>query len=153
MAGTKLTIESSGDGGAFIDGLVARFTAGEVKAGFLAGATYPATGKQGPLPVATVALWNEFGTSHAPARPFMRNTIAEKSKYWGEVAAKAAALPGATTERVLGLVGTVMKDNFVTAIVKWPADNAPYTVARKGFNKGLIHTGLMQRSVDYAVEK
>ena len=36
-------------------------------------ALYP--NKSTPINVATVALYNEFGTQNAPARPFMRRTI------------------------------------------------------------------------------
>ncbi len=172
-----------------------KFAAGQVKVGFLEGATYPARdrsatkllkgldtlnstgpfqpGKKpsrakdyrkalktrvGPpkppvtLRVAQVAFWNEYGTTSSPARPFMRNTVAERQSKWGEALASLAKSGNFTTKIALSLMGEMMKDDFVKAIVDWPADNAPLTIALKGFNKGLVEKGVMQRSVDYLVE-
>ena len=42
------------------------------------------------LPVAQAAQWNEFGTSTAPARPFMRPTAIEQKASWAETAAQLA---------------------------------------------------------------
>lgn len=105
------------------------------------------------LHVAQVAWWNEFGTSTSKARPFMRNTIAANSKLWGQMVAAGMAQHGYDSAQVLRLLGEHIRDQFVRAIVDWPADNAPLTVAIKGFNKGLIHQGIMQRHVDYEVKK
>lgn len=105
------------------------------------------------LHVAQVAWWNEYGTSSAPSRPFMRNTIAADSKPWGQMVAAGMAEHGYNSAQVLKLLGEHIRDRFVKAIVDWPADNAPLTVAIKGFNKGLIDQGIMQRHVDYEVTK
>jgi hypothetical protein len=50
-------------------------------------------------------------------------------------------------------MGTVIKDQIVQSIVSTNSPpNAPSTVRRKGFDKPLIDTGVMQRSVDFVVE-
>lgn len=49
-----------------------------VKAGVLAGATYPDTG----VKVAKIARMQEFGTSKIPPRPFLRNTVAREGGEW-----------------------------------------------------------------------
>lgn len=118
----------------------------ELRAGFLETATYP-DGKK----VAQVAFWNEFGTSKAPARPFFRQTINKHSPHWGLDLGKFLVKVGYWKNQALSLLGTEIKDEIVQSIVDWPADNAPSTVAKKGFNKGLIDSGVMQRSVDFEV--
>jgi len=124
---------------------------GAVRVGFLQGATYPNKGQKAGQPVAQVAFYNEFGTSRAPPRPFFRNMIHDKSPSWGRDMAKIAKAADFDTQKILTLMGQRIKDQLVKAIVDWPADNAPSTVARKGFNKGLIDTGVMQRAVDFEV--
>lgn len=103
------------------------------------------------LYVATVAFRNEFGTAHSPARPFMRNTVEARRIAWAQAVAKLAKSSKFDSRITLLKVGELMKDDFVKAIVDWPADNAPLTIAIKGFNKGLVDKGVMQRSVDYAL--
>lgn len=124
-----------------------------VKVGFLEGATYPAGSSTPGLPVAQVAFWNEFGTRRAPPRPFFRGAIAKHSSEWGaDLAAylKTTKLDG---RAALGLLGTTIKDQIVTSIVDTTAPAlAESTVKRKGFDKPLIDTGVMQRSVDFVVE-
>lgn len=131
-----------------------------VKVGFLEGATYPARRQRKAakaaapvLSVAQVAFWNEFGTSRAPARPFFRNMIAAKSPEWGKDLAKAIKAQDYDPARALALMGERIKDQLQKSIVDFatPA-NAPSTIARKGFDKPLIDTGVMQRAVDYVVD-
>lgn len=148
-----------------------------VKVGFLEGATYPAAAKARlasqkrdsarvkaqlkqmasaagvPLRVAQVAFWNEFGTTRAPARPFFRGMIAAKSPDWGRDMAKAIKAKGYSVEQALALMGERIKDQLQKSIVDFASPgNAPSTIRRKGFDKPLIDTGTMQRSVDYVVE-
>ncbi len=125
---------------------------GSVSVGFLEDKDYPVNAKGKSLKVATVAFWNEFGTSRAPARPFMRNTIRDLAPTMGD---RVSTLVQATNYDVpasLRLIGEALRDRFIRAIKDWPADNAKRTVDKKGFNKGLIDTGVMQRSVDYRVD-
>jgi hypothetical protein len=139
-------------------------TANAVSVGFFETSTYPAKARQGvtkrragpadsggPLYVAQVAFWNEYGTTRAPPRPFFRTMIARKSAGWGVALGKALKGRNFDASGALAVLGEAVNDQLVQSIVQWPADNAPYTVKRKGFNKGLIETGLMQRSTGYVV--
>lgn len=104
-----------------------------------------------PLPVATVAYWNNFGTSRAPARPFFSDMIAQDSPTWGRRLAAVARATNYDTRLTLARMGEGIQGRLIRRIVEWPADNAPLTVAIKGFNKGLIDQGIMQRSTGYEV--
>lgn len=152
---------------------------GSVKVGFLENATYPQdydrdqkrlallrtvqgrkavkyAGPAKPAPtlhVAQVAFWDEFGHGSTKPRPFFRNTIAEHGPQWGADMAKIAKATNGDGKQVLALMGTRIKDQLVASIVRWPADNADSTVAIKGFNKGLVDRGIMQRSVDFEVSE
>jgi hypothetical protein len=149
VARFDVTVSGGDRTAAYLKELAAKMKAGEVRVGFLERATYPAAPGQPTLHVAQVAFWNNFGTSRAPARPFFSNTVKTKSPGWGEDMAKIAKAVNYDTAQVLKLMGERIKDQIVTAIVQWPADNAPSTVERKGFNKGLVDRGVMQRNVDY----
>lgn len=125
---------------------------GAVKVGFLQDKTYPANSKGKSLSVAQVAFWNNFGTSRTRARPFFSNTVKDLIPTLGARMAKIAKATNYDTHQTLALVGTGIKDRIVRSIAEWPADNAPRTVDAKGFNKGLVHQGIMQRSVDFEVD-
>lgn len=105
------------------------------------------------LSVAQVAFWNEFGTSHAPARPFFRNMITQESPLWGEKLAALVRRNGYDGTAALSLLGENIKDALVNSIRSWPADNAELTAYIKGFNKGLTDTTVMQRAIGYEVRK
>ncbi len=122
-----------------------------VDVGFLAGAKYP-----DGTPVAQVAFWNEFGhsgTHPAPPRPFFRTCIAEHGGEWpGELgrAVKAANGDGAKALAVMGetIAGEIQES--ITALTS-PA-LAESTIHSKGFDKPLVDTGQMLRSVDFEVK-
>ena len=102
--------------------------------------------------VAQVAFWNEYGTATAPARPFFRTTIAERSGDWGDVFKAGLKLYAMDGRKALRLLGQSMRDDIESAIAQWDSpSNADSTVARKGFDKPLVDTGIMQRAVDYEV--
>lgn len=105
------------------------------------------------LPVATVAYWNNFGTSRAPARPFFSNMISEDSPTWGKKLGAVAKAANYDAKLTLQRMGEGIADRLVKRIVDWPADNAPLTVAIKGFNKGLVDQGIMQDSVGFEVKQ
>jgi hypothetical protein len=124
----------------------------ELRVGFLEGTKYPTTGRgKGGQPVAQVAFWNEFGTSRIPPRPFFRAMIARDSGNWGALLARYVKASGYHSLNALQLMGISIKDALVASIAQWPADNAPSTVRRKGFNHGLVDTGVMQRAPDFEV--
>lgn len=103
------------------------------------------------LPVATVAYWNNFGNARIPARAFFTNMIEQQSPKWGSQLTSILLAAGYNSKIALGRMGILINDQLVKSIVDWPADNAPLTVAIKGFNKGLIDAGVMQRSTGYQV--
>lgn len=122
---------------------------GSVRVGFLESATYP-----DGTPVAAVAFWDEFGTTTAPARPFFRTTITEKSDEWADKLGKSVKNYGYDSEKVLTFMGQTIQQDVQSSINGWqdPA-NAESTVAKKGFNAPLRDTMHMHDSVDYEVEK
>lgn len=124
-----------------------------VRVGFLESATYPSKGEGSKaLPVATVAFWNEYGTVRAPSRPFFRTMIERKSPRWGVSLGNILRANDYDAERSLALMGEGIRGQLVQSIRDWSEPpNAPYTVKVKGFNKPLVHTALMMRSVDYQV--
>jgi HK97 gp10 family phage protein len=130
--------------------------AGGVKAGILNNAT-TTDGKS----IAEYAVYNEFGTSRIPARPFMRTVAKEKPKQWiGEMVrhVRARATDPAIWKQALGVAGESMKSDIKDSIQNgnW-TPNAPATVrakARKGKvepDHPLIDTGQMLVAVSYEV--
>lgn len=106
-----------------------------------------------PLPVAQVGFWDEFGTATSRPRPAIRMTVAAKSKSWGPRMAKLAKAVDYDNAKILGGMGEVIQGQIKQTINNWPADNAPLTVAIKGFNKGLIDSSVMVRALDYEVKQ
>ena len=157
MAGRTVTLNGGGQMNAYLSRLAQRLGRGAaVNVGFLEGATYPADAKRkrkGGLKVAQVAFWNEFGTVRAPARPFFRTVVKQESPGWGVKLAKIAKATGYDSKQTLGQMGEGIKGQIVKSIVDWDVPgNAPYTIAKKGFDKPLIDSGVMQRAVDYVVK-
>jgi hypothetical protein len=144
-------------GGKKLEQVLARITAQAekktlVKVGFQDGATYPAESGN-PVFVAQVAFWNEYGTVRAPARPFFRTMIAEKSAKWGPNIARMLKLNNFNVERVMGQVGEAIQGQLQASILNggWQA-NSEHTIARKGFDKPLIDDAIMYRHITYQVE-
>lgn len=121
-----------------------------LRVGFLENARYP-----DGTPVAMVAAINEYGAPSRgqPPRPFFRRMIAKHVGEWpsaiGDLlkaneydAAKALDLTGAT------IAGQLRQS--ITDLVDPPL--APSTIRRKGFDKPLIDSGDMRRSVDHEVK-
>jgi hypothetical protein len=118
-----------------------------VKVGFLEGATYP-----DGTPVPMVAALDEYGTSTAPARPFFRDMIAEKSKDWGQSLAQVAKANEYDMQRTMALMGEGIGSQLQQSIIKF--DSVPLadsTIAKKGFDKQLIDSAVMINSVGYQV--
>jgi hypothetical protein len=121
---------------------------GEVKVGFLEGATYP-----DGTPVPLVAAMQEFGTSRIPSRPFFRQMIAQKSPGWGQSLANIVKANDYDVPKALALMGEGIGSQLQQAIVDF--DGVPLsdvTVAKKGFDKQLIDTAVMINSVGYQVD-
>jgi hypothetical protein len=152
MAAVNLKVRGGNRMRAYLAGLEAAVGgASGVRVGFLEHSTYPSTPSESGLHVAQVAFYNEFGTSRAPARPFFRNMIKAQLGDWGAKLKKYLRGADFDTDIAFGLLGTDIKDALVDSIRRWPADNAPSTVRRKGFNHGLIDRGVMLRATEYEV--
>lgn len=140
------------------------------KIGFLAGVYYPPNfdddnpsfeaenpnhlikiSREGTLPVATVAAMNEYGTSNIPMRPFFRDTIAEKQRGW--IVKFKENINAGTYAAIVKLSQESVKDIKQTITDYNSPPNSPKTIAYKGFNDPLIHTGYMRDHVQYKVEK
>lgn len=135
------------------------FKPGSVRAGVLAGATYPAamltnaaTGEQRPdpragMPVALIAAALEYGDGQNHPRPMMHSTFAKQGDTWAN-AFVTLLKQGTGAARALATVGQIMKEDVQATIVEWPADNASAWAEFKGFNHGLILTGHLSRSIE-----
>ena len=140
-----------------------KWESASVKAGVLAGATYPAEtitpangGKPYPdpragLPVAMIAAALNYGSGKQRiARPFMEQTIAAKKELW--VRGLTTLLhSGSTVQQALGEAGQAMKDAIKETIDTWPADNVDSWAEVKGFNHGLVFRSHLLNSVDFEV--
>lgn len=116
-----------------------------IQAGFFPEAAY-ADG----TPVAYVAAIQEYGSPEAgiPARPFMRSTVAEQKKQWGDDLARGvkAAFRGAIeADDVFEQVGGVMAADIQETIASIETPPlSPITVMLRGMRRndtGLVVTG------------
>lgn len=101
-----------------------------------------------------VAIKNEFGvpSNNQPPRPFFRNMIAKHSGEWGEQLAAFLEANDLDAQIALNKMGGVISNELKLSIhelVDPPL--APYTIAKKGFDKPLIDTAFMYQSVHHEV--
>lgn len=165
MPGKSVTIDLKG--GEKLTRLLKKMTRGVhtatgVNVGVLQDAKYPAAYKNrveyriSPLrtttSVAQVAFWNEFGTKFAPARPFFRTTINEKSPKWGDSLAYVLKASGYDAKKAFTSMGQGIQGQIRQTIAHWTEPpNAKLTVEIKGFDKPLTDEGYLQQSIDYEV--
>lgn len=120
-----------------------------VDVGFLAGATYP-----GGKSVAMIAAIQEFGAPSRgiPPRPYFRGMIQSRKAQMPTAIAGALIDSGYDSGVALSRVGEGVKGWLQQSIVDLKEPPlSPVTIARKGFDKPLIDTGHMLRTVDYRV--
>ena len=118
--------------------------------GFLEGSTYP-DGTSVPL----VAAVQEFGapSRNIPPRPFFRNMIAQKAESWPDAVAALLETNDYDATETLMQTGEGIKGQLQQSIKDTNSPPlAPATIAKKGFDKPLIDTGVMINSIDYKVE-
>lgn len=139
-----------------------QFVPGMVKAGVLAGATYPkdtytdhrtgaqVTDARGGMPVAVIAEALERGHGQNHPRPFMQSTFAAQNRKWARDLTSMIRA-GAAADTALRTVGVRMTEDLQQTIRDWPADNSEEWAAVKGFNAGLRHTNVLTNSIDSAV--
>lgn len=121
-----------------------------LRVGFLEKATYP-----NGTPVAMIAAINEYGAPSRgqPPRPFFRNMIEAKKGEWPDAIAGLLKRTDYDAEKALDLAGAAIEGQLrqsITDLVSPPL--APSTIRRKGFDKPLIDTGHMLKSVDHDVK-
>ena len=113
-----------------------------VRVGVLENATYP-----DGTPVAMVAFWNEYGTRTSPVRAFFRTTVSENKKNWVLSVQNLMKMHN-DPKQVMGLIGVHMQEQIVQSINTWSdPPNSAYTIAKKGFDKPLVETALLMRSI------
>ena len=113
-----------------------------VRVGVLENATYP-----DGTPVAMVAFWNEYGTKRSPVRAFFRTTVSENKKNWVLSVQNLMKMHN-DPKKVMGLIGVHMQEQIVQSINTWSdPPNSAYTIAKKGFDKPLVETALLMRSI------
>jgi hypothetical protein len=102
------------------------------------------------------AIQNEYGNpaKRIPPRPFMQQTIDKYERTWAEVFQTSLIRNDYDGEEALNALGAVIRGQIVNTIYNGNyIPNAPYTVAKKGFNKPLVDTGDMANSVTWGVTK
>jgi len=121
------------------------------------GATALTLYDRGNVNVATVALYQEFGTQTIPARPFMRRSVRENlnelQQEIGEAFASVARLEQ-TAIAAMDSIGRFMAEKMAEAIDTAPTWAVPLVlsaVAKKGHADPLFETGLMRESISWAV--
>lgn len=144
----------------------------QVEVGFFEDKTYPdGTG------VAFVAAMNEWGSKgffarrHAqkyatqkggeappertgrPPRPFFRGMVNAKSKEWGPAIAGLLKSNDYDADKTLAQMGEAIAGQLEESIVEYVGPPlAAATIAEKGFDKQLIDTSVMVKSVSYKVK-
>lgn len=122
--------------------------------GFHAGAVYP-----DGTSVVKVALWNEFGTEHAPERSFIRSAVRDNEhliKKWRAEVIINMVTKGWGVEKALATLGTRLVELIKNKIKSdVPPPNAPRTQARKRLlgvpQKTLMETQRLLESVTYQI--
>nr|WP_314098046.1 hypothetical protein [uncultured Lachnoanaerobaculum sp.] len=124
----------------------------QVRVGFQQGSATEEDGTD----MCDIAMWNEFGTEHAPSRPFLRMSVDENE---GKIkdflkSKKADLIRGASAEQVLKEIGIFQKDLIQEKITNGSfVPNAQATIDKKGSSKPLIDTGRMRQSVNYVIKE
>ena len=103
-----------------------------------------------------VAIWNEYGTSRIPQRPFMRIAADKNADKWADAAQKLSGMVadgsiGAShAKNIIGVqaVGDIQEVIGSNALQA----NAPATIMRKGSAAPLIDTGRLRQSIKFKVE-
>lgn len=128
--------------------LAAQAATAKVRVGIVEQANYD--GSDGES-VAQVAFWNEYGTARTPARPFFRNTIAERKTEWARLAGKFMQANGGDVRQSLSYLGqiavedikqTIINGNFapnseVTKLLKYRFPTSPARVTAAAYYKAV----------------
>lgn len=111
-------------------------------------------GKRKAIPVAQVALANEYGVPErkVPPRPFMDKTFRWYNKKWLKTI-RGLIYDTMDLKATLEDMGPTIVDDIQSVIKDFDnPPNAPSTIKNKGFNDPLIDSGQMLYSVRYEVK-
>lgn len=114
---------------------------------------------------AEIAVANEYGakierklksggskTIIIPPRAFMQQTFDNNGKKWTAIITNEIA-KGKTLKEAFNVLGNIIRGQIVYTIFNGKfVDNAPSTEQAKGFNKPLVNTGDMSRSITFKVK-
>lgn len=123
----------------------------KAEVGFFQGDTY-----DDGTPVAQVAAWNEYGSRFHPQRPFMQETLENKTNLHAIIkvmkqAARASILNQGGARSLMQLLGKIVAEEIKITIANYPGHNSPSTIDRKGFDRPLFDTGKMLESVRFRI--
>lgn len=124
----------------------------EVRVGFQRGDAQEEDGTD----ICDVAAYNELGTDHIPARPFIRQSVDDNEKKINSFlkAQIKDFANGKSAEQVLKETGIFQKDLMQDKIKSGDfAPNADFTIKKKGSSKPLVDTGRMRQSVNYVIQE
>ena len=107
--------------------------------------------------IAQVAVINEYGgivnNSAIPARPFMRTAFQNHNKEWGAIIANVLKRGDYSNTKQALEIGSIRASSDIQDSIlngNW-IPNAPLTVKIKGFNRPLIDTSIMLKTVTYEI--
>lgn len=105
-----------------------------------------------------VAIWNEFGTSTIPPRPFIRVYFSNETRVraLASAALKQVITHNLTKKQALERLGMKMSGEIQHAISvayfgAYPA-NALETIRKKGSSTPLVDTGQLRSAISYRVD-
>lgn len=109
-------------------------------------------GAQDGVDLLDIAIYNEYGTEHIPARPFMGDFFDKNEKVIGTVMDRMAdsVAHGDDIDRALGELGEFVEGGQKEHIQQskhWAKPNDPSTIRQKGSDTPLIDEGLMLGAV------
>jgi hypothetical protein len=79
--------------------------------------------------------------------------IAANKSGWSLAFGNMMSAHNYNVNRVFALMGEGIKDQLTRAVIDFSdPNNAPSTVAKKGFDNPLIDTGIMQKAVGYEIK-
>ena len=108
--------------------------------------------------IAEYAFYNEYGTEHIPARPFMSLTADSRGEHWTKLMTdcfdKALETEGNNIDYDLGRIGErITGDIRETISSNISPANAESTVKRKKSSRTLIDTGALRAAISSKISK
>lgn len=149
--GARVRISLTGEGRRF-EQMLRELSGLEVRIGFQKGEAAEEDGTD----ICDIAMWNELGTEHIPARPFLRKSMDENMDRINSFLQerKEDILRGASARQILNDIGNFQHDLIQEKITEGSfTPNAAATVRRKGSSHPLIDTSRMRQSVNYVIRQ